>query len=107
VAAWKHYAYWTEHVYDAKYRKYVMHHAARYEGDTNDCADLSLILLIEFAAANGLPLTFSDNAGVAAPHADGARKMGFQDVRTFLRHRGDGGRYVPPSVASNYALMRP
>jgi hypothetical protein len=64
MAAWKHYKFWTDHLYDALYRKYVMDNAAKYEGYTEDCADLSLFLLIDFAAENGLPLTFYDNAGV-------------------------------------------
>jgi hypothetical protein len=41
-----------------------MNNATNYEGDTRDCADLSVLLIIEFAAESGLPLTFYDNAGV-------------------------------------------
>ena len=64
MSAWPHYKFWTDDLYEVTYRKYVMDNAEKYEGDTADCADLSMTLLIEFAAANGLPLTFYDNAGV-------------------------------------------
>ena len=63
MAAWTHVQYWTHALY-ASYRQYVTANAPTYEGDTRDCADLSVTLLIEFAASNGLPLTFYDNADV-------------------------------------------
>jgi hypothetical protein len=51
MAAWRHWAYWGPATYPA-YRKYVTEWAPRYRGRTDlDCADMSLTLLIEFAAA--------------------------------------------------------
>jgi hypothetical protein len=43
------------------YRRYVVSKAESYRGKTQDCADLSMTLLIDFAAENGLMLTFIDN----------------------------------------------
>jgi hypothetical protein len=61
MAAWKHYRTWDPKTYQA-YRKYVGQMAPRYRGKEHlDCADLSIILLIKFAAEQGLPVTFWDN----------------------------------------------
>jgi hypothetical protein len=64
MAAWKHdnkqgwdYAAYLE------YRKLVMAKAPSFRGRSEDCADLSMMLLINFAAANGLAVTFEDNDG--------------------------------------------
>jgi hypothetical protein len=63
MAAWKHWAYWTATTYPA-YRKYVGVNAPAYRGRQDlDCADMSLTLLIEFAAANGLPVTLTSDDG--------------------------------------------
>ena len=63
MATWSHRAYWTPQVY-GNYRRYVQANAPRLKGRTQDCADLSIYLIVEFAAPNGLPLTFVDNANV-------------------------------------------
>lgn len=63
MAAWTHSKYWNAQKYQ-EYRKYVSDHAENYEGTTDDCADISMSLLLDFAATNGLPLTFYDNDGV-------------------------------------------
>src|SRR4029078_8053937 len=64
MAASQHYQYWSSKVYEIGYREFVKANAEKLEGDTRDCADLSLSLLIEFAAIHGLPVTFYDNAGM-------------------------------------------
>jgi hypothetical protein len=61
MAAWRHVSYWNEGVY-GRYRTYVTYRALQFRGRTDlDCADMSIILLIEFAALHTLPLTFWDN----------------------------------------------
>src|SRR6266536_700725 len=63
MAAWLHRAYWGHSTYPA-YRKYVTQWAPSYRGRRDlDCADISLTLLIEFAAANGLPVTLRSDDG--------------------------------------------
>ena len=63
MAAWKHWSYWTAVTYPA-YRKYVGQNAPLYRGRQDlDCADMSLTLLIEFAAEHGLPVTLSSDDG--------------------------------------------
>jgi hypothetical protein len=61
MAAWKHWGFWDRTTYD-RYRSHVAQEAAKFRGRTDlDCADMSLILLIDFAAGRGLPVTFWDN----------------------------------------------
>jgi hypothetical protein len=48
MAAWKHFQFWTDRLYEVEYRKFVMDNAAHFEGRTEDCADISMLLLIEF-----------------------------------------------------------
>jgi hypothetical protein len=64
MAAWKHSnsTGWNSKAYQA-YRDYVMTNAASYKGAHEDCADLSVRLLIRFAAKEGLAVSFGDNAG--------------------------------------------
>src|SRR3712207_3708469 len=45
------------------YRKYVGSKGADMRWREEDCANLSMSLLIDFAAEHGLTLTFEDNAG--------------------------------------------
>src|SRR4051794_28807293 len=59
MAAWAHRYGWNSDVY-YRYRKAVMAKARSYEKSDRDCADLSITLLIEFAAAHGLCVTFTD-----------------------------------------------
>lgn len=63
MAAWNHTSSWTDTYYDA-YRKYVNASASAMKGREEDCADLSILLIVEFAAREGLPLTFIDNQGI-------------------------------------------
>lgn len=61
MAAWNHYKYWDSQMYE-EYRKFVARDAPKFRGNEKlDCADISIILLINFAASNGLPTTFWDN----------------------------------------------
>lgn len=61
MPAWNHTSQWTDEL-KAAYRKTVATTAPTMAGHEGlDCADLSNSLLIEFAARNGLPLTFKDN----------------------------------------------
>jgi RHS repeat-associated protein len=62
LAAWKHTSWWDDS-WKKKYRDYVNMHAQDYLGRTEDCADLSMTLLIDFAAANGLPVTLRVDTG--------------------------------------------
>ena len=62
MAAWVHRYGWNADAY-YRYRKYVMAQAPSYEKSDRDCADLSITLLIEFAAGHGLCVTFMDSKG--------------------------------------------
>jgi hypothetical protein len=71
MAAWDHRYGWTADVY-YRYRKYVMAKARSYEKSDRDCADLSVTLMIEFAAKHSLCVTFQDAAdGVYISKAKG------------------------------------
>ena len=63
MPAWNHTDSWNDGYYDA-YRKYVKFNAPAMKGRLEDCADLSMLLIVEFAALYGLPLTFTDNREV-------------------------------------------
>ena len=68
MAAWTHRRYWTPRVYDKEYRDFVVQRAPKYRGRMDyDCADLTLLVLIEFAVQQGLPVTFWDNDQVRYP----------------------------------------
>ena len=62
MAAWVHRFGWNADVY-YRYRKSVMFKAKDYEGSDRDCADLSISLLIDFAASLNLCVTFTDATG--------------------------------------------
>ena len=63
MPAWEHHNRkgWNSETY-YNYRKFVASKAEGYRGKDQDCADLSMMLLIDFAADNGLMVTFLDNA---------------------------------------------
>jgi hypothetical protein len=61
MAAWRHSAIWTPTAYE-QYRGYVIENAPKKRGATPDCADISLTLLIEFAASKGLPVTLRNRS---------------------------------------------
>lgn len=73
MAAWNHTKSWTNAYYDA-YRKYVKVSAITVKGRQEDCADLSMLLIVEFAAQEGLPLTFTDNRGIKYHSKYGGQK---------------------------------
>jgi len=63
---WKHTKSWDGNngTMYADYRKFVVLAAPKYVQTKDvDCSDLSIILLIEFAAPRGLPVTFKDVDG--------------------------------------------
>jgi len=62
LAAWKHTKWWNNS-WKKKYRAYVATNAKSYLGRTEDCADLTMLVLIDFAEKNGLPLTFWHGSG--------------------------------------------
>jgi len=67
MAAWRHSRYWGDRTYN-EYRAYVIKWGPRQRGRQDlDCADISISLLIEFAAKAGLPVTFWDNDQVRYP----------------------------------------
>ncbi|MEZ5425759.1 MAG: hypothetical protein R2747_05805 [Pyrinomonadaceae bacterium] len=78
MPAWNHTQTWTIGHYDA-YRKYVKFNAPTLKGRVEDCADLSMLLMVEFAASQGLPLTFTDNQGIRYSSKDSGQypKSGF------------------------------
>lgn len=64
MPAWHHTGIrWTDWMYDAGYRNYVRITAPTFKGRDEDCADLSIKLLIDYAANTGLPVTFYDVDG--------------------------------------------
>ena len=64
MAAWRHFMFWGPGTYD-QYRAYVIERAPGFRGRTDlDCADMSLTLLIEFAAQKGLPVSLRSDDGV-------------------------------------------
>ncbi|HEY7336131.1 MAG TPA: hypothetical protein VH639_14675 [Bryobacteraceae bacterium] len=63
MAAWRHFKYWKKDTYK-HYRGFVAQNAEKYAGSRLDCADLSMTLMIDFAAAQGLCLTFTDLNGI-------------------------------------------
>ena len=69
MAAWSHYIKWDDGQYE-QYRSYVAKNAPLLSGTQLnsdqtplDCADLSIGLLIDFAASKGLPVNFWDVDG--------------------------------------------
>jgi hypothetical protein len=63
MGAWTHKNAWNAGFY-TRYRQYVAQNAPSYKGTKHvDCADLSITLLIDFAAKNFLPVTFRDADG--------------------------------------------
>ena len=67
MAAWTHTKYWDDgDAFYRQYRTYVGNKntgAPSLRGRKEDCADLSIMLLINFAADHGLPVTFDDVDG--------------------------------------------
>lgn len=63
MPAWKTRNQWSAEYYEG-YRQFVAWHAPLLRGRTEDCADLSMLLIVNFAEAEGLPLSFTDNNGV-------------------------------------------
>lgn len=60
MAAWQHTQYWDAAKYE-DYRQFVTRQAPHSRGHFGlDCADLSTVFLIHFAAGSGLPVTFKD-----------------------------------------------
>lgn len=59
MPAWEHKYGWQQSVYD-RYRLFVRDSAVNLEGDEHDCADLSIMLIVQFAAKHNLCLTFRD-----------------------------------------------
>lgn len=73
MPAWKHTASWNDEL-KAAYRKEVARRGPLQAGTEDlDCADLSNSLLIDFAARNGLPLTFRDNDDVEYASLNGGQ----------------------------------
>jgi len=84
MAAWTHSKNWSPQKY-LEYRKFVSNKAEDLEGTTDDCADISMSLLLDFAADNELPVTFYDNAGVryiskATGQVGGTRLTGHRNL---------------------------
>ncbi|GEM_PF-2243152 len=72
MAAWNHTNNWTNEYYKA-YRKYVTANASSMKGREEDCADLSMLLIVNFAAQEGLPLTFTDNNDIRYSSKEGGQ----------------------------------
>jgi hypothetical protein len=93
MAAWKHWQYWNPGTYQA-YRKYVIDRAPLFKGRVDlDCADITLVLLIEFAADRGLPVTFWDNDQVRYP-SKGTRQTPSSQRLLSTRSWKNKGEYI-------------
>lgn len=62
LAAWKHTNWWNDG-WKQKYRNFVSQHAKDYVKRPEDCATLTVMLLVDFAAKNGLPVTLRGQGG--------------------------------------------
>lgn len=98
MPAWNHTrSFWDEAAYTS-YRHYVAAQAPRLRGHTGlDCADLSTMLLVRFAAGQGLPLVFTDMSDV---HYD-SRRDGQDPAGSFLSNKTwtDANSYLDAVVA--------
>jgi hypothetical protein len=68
MPAWQHTKLWSDSGMYQNYRQYVKKTVPNaptgvFEGAHEDCADLSIRLLIDFAEQSGLPVTFRDVSG--------------------------------------------
>jgi hypothetical protein len=63
MPAWPKTASWTAEAYSA-YRGYVRKNGPGLKGRTEDCSKLSILLLVEFAAGQGLPITMQADSGI-------------------------------------------
>jgi hypothetical protein len=64
MAAWRHSTYWGPTTYE-HYRAFVIERTETFKGRSDlDCADISLTLLVEFAAAKGLPITLRNENNI-------------------------------------------
>lgn len=63
MSAWNQINRWSDAYYQG-YRNYVKSNASKLKGSQEDCADLSMLLIINFAEQEALPLTFTDNQGI-------------------------------------------
>jgi hypothetical protein len=63
MPAWPHTRSWNDCFY-RKYRAYVHCQATRLKGRTEDCADLSVSLLVNFASEHGLPVNLRSDLGI-------------------------------------------
>ena len=57
MPAWNDFNTWNGYTYNG-YMQFVASQAPRYRGSTEDCADLSVKLLIDYAEINRLPVSF-------------------------------------------------
>ena len=87
MAAWPHTRSWSPGLI-REYRKYVQIQAPLLKGRLEDCADLSMLLIVNFAAQRGLPLTFADN-----------------DIWVY-KSSGSGGSLFNPEIARTRGFMR-
>ncbi len=62
MPAWQHGKKWDNAAYQG-YRRHVAKRAPELKGRSEDCADLSMLLLIEYASQEGLPVSLQDNDG--------------------------------------------
>ncbi len=62
MPAWQHGKKWDNAAY-LGYRRHVGKRAPELRGRSEDCADLSMLLLIEYASQEGLPVSLQDNDG--------------------------------------------
>jgi RHS repeat-associated protein len=89
LAAWTHSRYW-DYAWKGKYAEYVANNFRKYLGNQSDCADLTMLVLIDFASDNGLPLTFWHGSGCiyASKSCKFSEKQAFIDKVT----KGIGSR---------------
>src|SRR5262245_9823694 len=96
MAAWKHFRNWNDTAYQS-YRKHVEARAPQFRGRNEDCADLSMLLLIEFAAKEGLPVTLEDNDN---------NQYSSRESETVYYKGGQAGKYMFANLAKRSVTWR-
>jgi hypothetical protein len=87
MAAWKHTTCWSPRLIK-DYRRYVQSEAPSLKGRLEDCADLSMLLIVDFAEIYGLPLTFYGNDAMVYKSSGSGVSLMFDRVPLSFVHIG-------------------
>jgi hypothetical protein len=74
MAAWKQTATWNKDAHH-NFNRYVWHNAERYEGNTNNCSNLSVLVFLDYAQGIGLCVTFRDDETIFVSKAAQAFRL--------------------------------